>query len=223
MATNRHAVLRTEVPSDQIMRYTWVERLCHWTTAATYLYCAVGGLALFSPYTFWMVFLLGGGPTARFWHPFVGFGFVAAIFWMNAMWAADFKMIPEDKEWNRKIKYYITNQDEKLPPQARFDSGQKVFFWTMLSMSILLPLSGIVMWFPELMPRSFHWILPLVVFVHEGAALLTFGLVIIHAYMGTVIVPGSWRAITVGYVSRGWGMLHHPLWYKKVTEQEPSK
>jgi formate dehydrogenase subunit gamma len=223
MEPTKRAVLRTEVPSDQIMRYTWVERVCHWVTAFTYLYCGFTGLAFFTPYMYWIVLVFGGGPTARFWHPIVGFGYVAAIFWMGAMWKDDFKFIPQDKEWNQKVMFYITNQDEKLPPQARFDSGQKVFFIGMIAMAVLLPLSGVVLWFPEYVPRGAHWLLPIVAFVHSAAALVSIGLIIIHVYMGTVIVPGSWSAITLGYVSRGWGMLHHPLWYRKVTEQEARK
>lgn len=223
MATNKHAVLRTEVPSDKIMRYTWWERVCHWSTAATYVYCGLTGMAFFTPYMYWIVIVLGGGPTARFWHPIVGLGFVAAFFWMFVMWRDDVKFIPEDKEWNEKVMYYITNEDEKLPPQGRFDSGQKVFVIGMLAMAVLLPVSGFILWFPEYIPRSIHWLLPIVAFVHSGAALVSIGLFIIHVYMGTMIVPGSWQAITLGYVSRGWGMLHHPLWYRKVTEQEARK
>jgi formate dehydrogenase subunit gamma len=223
MATSKHAVLRTEVPSDQIMRYTWVERVCHWATAATYVYCGLSGMAFFSPYLYWLVIPLGGGSTARFWHPALGLAFVAFIFWMGIMWKNDFKFIPEDYEWNRKVMFYITNQDEKMPPQARFDAGQKIFFFVMIATAVVLPLTGIVMWFPEYVPRSIHWLLPVMVFFHSVAALVSVGMIIIHVYMGTVIVPGSWRAITLGYVSRGWAMLHHALWYRKMTRGEERK
>lgn len=225
MATSRssRAYLRTEPPSDQIVRYTWVERVCHWVTAGTYLYCGLTGLGFFTPYLFWLAGMFGGAPTSRFWHPIIGLAFVAAIFWMQAMWAQDFKFIPEDREWNKKVKFYITNQDEKLPPQGRFDSGQKIFFRGMLAMAVLLPITGVILWLPERIPMNLHWLLPLVAFVHSAAALVTIGLIIIHIYMGTVIVPRSWRAITVGHVTRGWAMLHHPLWYRKVTEQEQQK
>ncbi len=223
MSTVRQAHLRTEVPRDQIVRYTWNERLAHWLTAGTYVYCMGTGLALFTPYLYWIAYVLGGGPTVRFWHPLVGILYVAANFWMHNMWADDLKITPEDKAWNDKVKFYITNQDDKLPPQGRFDSGQKIFYLLMFAGAIALPLSGIVMWFPELMPRSLHWVLPLVVLVHEAAALLTIGGLIIHVYMGLFAVPGSLKAITVGYVSRGWAMLHHPLWYEKVSKEQDGR
>ena len=45
--------------------------------AFTYVYCLITGLAFWSPYMFWLAALVGGGPTARFWHPWLGLAFTA--------------------------------------------------------------------------------------------------------------------------------------------------
>jgi formate dehydrogenase subunit gamma len=216
MGTSRHAVLRHGPYAHEIERYTPAERIAHWVTAGTYVYCMMTGLGFFTPYLYWLVAIVGGGATARFWHPIVGIGFVAANFYLHHQWRQDLHMIPEDRVWMDKVKYYITNEDDLLPPQGRFDAGQKIFYWVMLYGAIVLLLSGIVMWFPEGISRSWHWVLPIVVIIHEAAALITIGGLIIHVYMGVFMVPGSVKAMTIGYVSRGWAMLHAPLWYKKV-------
>ena len=52
-----------------IQRYSFVERVNHWIGGAAYLYLLLTGLAFWSPYLYWMAALVGGGPTARFWHP----------------------------------------------------------------------------------------------------------------------------------------------------------
>ena len=36
--------------TGEIERYTFVERLMHWFTGATYVYCLATGLAFYSPY-----------------------------------------------------------------------------------------------------------------------------------------------------------------------------
>ena len=54
-----------------IERYTFVERVNHWIGSAAYLYLLVTGLAFWSPYLYWMAAMVGGGPTARFWHPWL--------------------------------------------------------------------------------------------------------------------------------------------------------
>jgi formate dehydrogenase subunit gamma len=215
-----HVVLRHEPPPDRIPRFTWVERIMHWYTAATYMYVGLSGLAFFTPHLFWLAAVLGGGPTVRIWHPIVGIGFVIGVFWMHHAWSGDLKLDADDRKWLDNVKYYITNQDEKLPPQDKYDAGQKIYFWGMFGSAIVLLITGPVMWFPELMPRSLHWVLPIVTFLHSVAGLLTFGCVMIHIYMTISNVPGSLQAMTEGHVSRGWAMLHAPKWYARISERE---
>ena len=51
-----------------------------------------------------------------------------------------------DRRWAREIKHYVKNEDEKMPPVDRFNAGQKQFYWVMFAGTILLVLSGLVMW-----------------------------------------------------------------------------
>lgn len=215
-----HAVLRHTPPADRIQRFTWQERIMHWYTAATYMYAGLSGLALFTPYLYWIAALLGGGPTVRFWHPILGIAFVLGIFWMHHTWSKDLELDADDRKWLDNVKYYITNQDEKLPPQDKYDAGQKVYYKVMFVAAIALLFTGPIMWYPELMPRSVHWVLPLVTFLHSVAALFTIGAVMIHIYMSISNIPGSLKAMTEGHVSRGWAMLHAPKWYARVRAKE---
>ena len=201
---------------DRIERYSFEERLCHWLTGFSYLYCMATGLAFYSPYLFWIAIALGGGPTSRFWHPFVGLAFVAAAMWMHHIWRRDVSLTSDDRKWFDKTKYYIENRDELVPPQWRFNAGQKVYYWAMFYGAFFLVLSGLVMWFPEYVPFQLRWIRPIVVFVHEGAALITIGAFIIHVYMSVFMVPGSVTAMVTGFVSRDWAWTHHRLWYQQV-------
>ena len=87
--------------------------------------------------------------------------------------------------------------------------------------AIVLLISGLVMWFPEIFPLRFNWVRGLAILIHVCAALVTIGAFIIHVYMGVFVVPGGFRGITSGYVSRRWARAHHPLWYEEVTN-DPS-
>jgi formate dehydrogenase subunit gamma len=199
-----------------IERYTFKERLCHWLTGFSYLYCLGTGLAFYSPYLFWMAIALGGGPTSRFWHPFIGVLFFVAAMWMHQIWRGDVEITDTDRAWLHHAKNYTTNQDDLVPPQGRFNGGQKLFYWAMFYGALLLIVSGLFMWFPEYVPFSLGWIRPIVVIIHEGAALITIGAFIIHVYMGLFMVPGSLTAMTQGRVSEDWARTHHRLWYEKV-------
>jgi formate dehydrogenase subunit gamma len=205
-------------PERTIRRYSLSERVHHWLGAFTYVYCLITGLAFWSPYMYWLATLVGGGPTARFWHPWLGLGFTLSMLWMYKMWRGDMAITETDRRWAKAIKYYIENEDEKLPPAARFNYGQKLFFWLMLYGVILLVISGFGLWFIESIPWSQHWLRYLVVTVHVVAALATIGGFIIHVYMGTAMVRGGFTSIIRGEVTATWATTHHRLWYEQVTK-----
>jgi formate dehydrogenase subunit gamma len=214
--------MRTATEDFVIPRYAFHERLCHWFSALTYVYCLSTGLAFFTPYLFWIAVALGGGPTSRFWHPIAGLIFFAAAVWMHDIWRRDMEITSTDRRWLDGVKNYITNRDDLVPPQYRFNAGQKLFYWVMFYSTILLLVSGLLMWFPELIPFSYRWIRPVVVVLHECAALITIGAFIIHVYMSLFLVPGSLGAMMRGYVPALWAKAHHRLWYDQMEGRSPA-
>jgi len=212
--------LTTESHGGRILRYTFSERLNHWITGFAYTYCPATGLAFWSPYLFWMATIVGGGPTARFWHPWLGLIYVAGSIWMLKMWLPDMTITDADRAWQKSVKYYVENQDDKLPAIGRFNWGQKIFFWVMFWGGILLLLSGLGLWFVESIPA---WLRHLSIVVHVVAALATIGGFIIHIYMGTAMVRGGFTSIVRGEVSTEWARHHHRLWYEKVTGQKSDR
>jgi formate dehydrogenase subunit gamma len=210
----------TGEPGGNILRYTLSERVHHWLGSLFYLYCLITGLAFWSPYMFWLAALVGGGPTARFWHPWFGLGFTASMFWMYKMWWRDMQTTDADLRWKKAIKRYIENDDRNLPPEGRFNYGQKLYFWVMFYGVILLLISGFGLWFVESIPE---WLRLLSVTVHVTAALATIGGFIIHVYMGTAMVRGGFTSIIRGEVSEDWARTHHRLWYEQVTKGAPGK
>ena len=68
--------------------------------------------------------------------------------------ASDRKRSPVGKA----IPYYIENDDEKLPPQGRFNYGQKLFFWGIFYSVILLLLSESSCGKPDLVPWNLRFL-----------------------------------------------------------------
>jgi len=197
-----------------ILRYTLSERIVHWISGLTYIYQLMTGLAFYTPHLYWMAAVLGGGATSRYWHPWVGLLFTAALFWMFWIWAGDMRITDADRAWSNEMEHYIRNEDEQLPPADRFNAGQKYFFWIMLFAGIVMLISGIGLWIPESLPRSLRYVS---VLLHVSAALVSIGAFIIHVYMGTAMVRGSFTAIVRGVVPPAWARLHHRLWYNRVS------
>ena len=208
---------------ERILRYTLVERVHHWMGALFYVYCLITGLAFWSPYMYWLAALVGGGPTARFWHPWLGVAFAFSMFWMYKMWRGDMATTEADLRWRKAVNHYIENDDQNLPPEGRFNYGQKIFFWLMFYGVILLVISGIGLWFVESIPWSLRWLRYLAVTVHVSAAMATIGGFIIHVYMGTAMIRGGFTSIIRGEVSVAWARTHHRLWYEQVTGKIPPR
>jgi len=202
----------------RILRYSLAERVNHWISGASYVYCLITGLAFWSPYMYWMAAIVGGGPTARFWHPWFGLVFTISTIVMFNMWRRDMAVTQADLAWKKAMPHYIRNEDEQLPPVGRFNYGQKIFFWVMFYGAILLLLSGLGLWFVESISP---WLRYLSIVIHVGAALVTIGGFIIHVYMGTAMVRGGFTSIIRGEVSAAWARMHHRLWYEQVTREKP--
>jgi formate dehydrogenase subunit gamma len=199
-----------------ILRYTLAERVVHWIAGLTYLYQLLTGLAFYSPHLYWIAALLGGAATSRYWHPWMGLLFTASLFWMFRTWLDDMRLTAVDREWRKAMGHYVRNEDEQLPPVDRFNAGQKYFFWVMLWAGIVMLVSGVALWIPEQIPWSLRVLRYTAVLLHVSAALVSIGAFIIHVYMGTAMVRGSFTAIVRGVVPPAWARTHHRLWYNRV-------
>ncbi|HEY2461623.1 MAG TPA: hypothetical protein VGI16_12485, partial [Candidatus Acidoferrum sp.] len=95
----------------------------------------------------------------------------------------------------------------------------KLFYWVMFWATLVLLLSGVGLWFVESIPWSLRWLRYAAVLLHVSAALVTIGAMIIHVYMGTALVRGSFDGMVRGVVPPAWARTHHRLWYDAVTGQ----
>ena len=200
-----------------IPRYSFAERANHWIGALTYAYLLMTGLAFWSPYLYWLAAVVGGGPVARSWHPWVGLIFAASVFWTFKEWRRDMQMDESDRAWAKAIPYYIENEDDKLPPVGRFNYGQKPFFWGIFYGVILLLLSGIALWYTEALPWSLRCVRYAAILIHESVALITIGLFLIHVYMSAILEEGSLTSMIHGKVTSAWAWTFHRSWYDHVS------
>jgi formate dehydrogenase subunit gamma len=211
------------LPNGRILRYTFHERLVHWLAAISYVYLLLTGLAFWSPWLFWIAVVLGGPTVSREFHPWGGLIFVAATLLMFRMWGSQMRETPADKAWWQAMPHYIRNEDEDMPSADRFNPGQKLLFWGFFTCGILLLLSGLILWFTELVPWNLRFLRYLAVIIHPAAALITIGLFMIHVYMGTAAERGAFGSVIRGDVSPGWALKHHRLWFEHIVRNESAR
>ena len=205
---------------EEIVRHRRSTRLIHWGGAATFTIYLVTGMPIWTPLFAWMANIVGGLQVARLIHPYASLLFVAFALAQFIGWAEEMKMTPQDKEWlGPKLFKFMRYEDEAIDT-GKYNGGQKIFFYCTTIGALVFLASGVVMWFPESFPKALRlW----AVILHDLAFIGFLVGVISHIYMGTAAEPGTFRAMTVGTVTRAWAKLHHPGWYRDIMAEEAKK
>lgn len=196
-------------------RYTTAARINHWITAASLVLLAISGLALFHPSLFFLTGLFGGGETTRAIHPWIGvvlfFGFLGLFlrFWRANLWKG------EDGTWMRRLSDVLRSNEEKLPEVGKYNAGQKMVFWLMSILIIVLISSGLVIWDQYFSQYTSVEQKRAGVLIHSLAAIVIICVWIVHVY-AAIWVRGTIRAMVKGSVTGGWAWRHHRKWLREL-------
>ncbi len=92
-----------EIDPVIVSRYRGFTRANHWVTAASLIVLLLSGMALFSPYLYFLTGLFGGGQTTRWLHPIVGIVlFFSFLILFLQLWRLNLPK-PEDVTWVENI------------------------------------------------------------------------------------------------------------------------
>lgn len=198
-----------------VKRYGPLQRLNHWITAVSLILLALSGLALFTPALFFLTGLFGGGQNTRIFHPWIGvvlfFSFFVFFF---QLWKAN---LPErtDAVWVKRIGDVVGGHEERLPELGKYNAGQKIIFWGMAGLILVLIASGLLIWDQYFGEATAIDIRRIAMLVHSIAAVLIICLFILHVY-AAIWTRGTLRAMTRGTVTGGWAWRHHRKWLRQL-------
>lgn len=210
---------RTVVHRGELLRHPVYTRILHWSVAITFILSLLSGFAIYSPWLYrWLTPLFGGGPMTRFLHPWFGLAFNIFFFFQFLNWFAPMHWTKADRRWMRRMKAYATNEQKvESEDVGFFNGGQKIYFWAIVVSAMLFLITGIPLWFDDVVPR---WLVAVSYVLHDIAALVMLGGFILHIYEGTAAQPGTFRSMTDGTVTKEWAWTHHPAWYEEVTRRD---
>lgn len=190
-----------------IKRLSPVERFFHWLNMAFFIILGLTGSGLYSRPTFWLTYIFGGVDLTRVIHHWVGLLFITTTFILFALWFKEYSAPGEDT-LGTTIKGYL-DPDFEGPPAGKYNAGQKLFGYFAFGFGLLMGITGLAMWFPFTLTRGLQqW----TYFIHNFAFVVFCVIMLLHIYLGTIGVPGTWRAMTRGTVTKAWAEKHHAAW-----------
>ena len=208
----------------KILRWGWFDRLTHWTVAVSFVALAITGLSMLIGKTV-LTPLLGKegfatwAYTAIAVHNIVGPVFTVGISLMIVLWIWHNFPAKHDLTWLKMGGgMFSKGAHAEHPPAGRMNAGEKLWFWLVASVGVLVCLTGLVLVAPV-----FGWTLPFIdtyrpemraaSIIHAALSIGWTAVALGHIYIGTAGTEGAFEGMSTGYCSEEWAQQHHNLWY----------
>jgi formate dehydrogenase subunit gamma len=228
---------------NTIERFNDVERFAHWLSATSFIALALTGLnMLYGKHVLLPVLgpeifsaLAQGG---KYIHNFLSFAFMTGVVLMFVLWVRHNIPTKYDLQWLAKGGGLFVKGVH--PPSERFNAGQKIQFWLIVTGGLSLSLTGLALLIPftfSMFESAFAVLnvfglgLPtdltpmdemhLAHLWHVVVALFLATVMIAHIYIGSLGMEGAFAAMGTGQVDENWAREHHNLWVEKVKGGAP--
>jgi formate dehydrogenase subunit gamma len=204
---------------ETVPRFNWLERGNHWMVATAFVVLGLTGLVIIYGRTL-LIPLIGPQANgdvawASAWlHMAFAVPFTLGLLAMIVLWVRE--NIPNrlDWVWLKRGAGGMVDPRQEPPPTPKMNAGQKLIFWAVVLLGLLLVATGVGLMFP------FYWTglvgMQWTQLIHAGLGLLMIALIIGHIYIGTIGMEGAFQAMWNGRVDRNWAREHHSIWYKRL-------
>lgn len=201
--------------NDLIRKETSFGIANHWTLATSCLLLALSGFA----FLFHLEFvgkLFGGFPAMKVIHNWLGVVFAVSLFLSIFNWLKESVTFDHDDVlWIVAAGGYLGKWWKKpAPPMHKLNTGQKLFYLTLLVCGAGTILTGFVIWLFPGNQQMMIWSH----FLHNVCFIIIALFIPIHLYLGTIANPGTLRIMIQGTVPVWWARKKSPKWIKEVEE-----
>jgi formate dehydrogenase gamma subunit len=228
---------REEEGHSWVVRFDRSQIVQHLLTTVAFIALVITGFALRFPEAWWVQALADLGMTETMRGDLHRIFAVVMIFTaLYHMWyifltrrgREEFRSIvpawQDVKDFVNNMRYYLFQTDRKVE-FSRYDYSQKAEYWALIWGTILMILTGLILWFPQWSVKILPgWAIPAAQTIHYYEAwLATLAIVVWHFFF--VIFhpeeyPMSWTWLT-GRMSEEAVKRHHARWYKDLKRRQP--
>ncbi len=200
--------------SNMVRKASAFEILNHWVMAVSFFILSVSGYGfLFHVEGIGSVF--GGFNQMKAIHNWAGVVFSISLFFTLFSYIVEALSISSDDiAWIFKGGGYFSKKTV-VPPQGKLNTGQKLYYLTVLAAGIAITATGLILWLRPEMADLKKWIL-LSHLVHNISFVVMVIAIPLHIYLATLANPGTFRIMVYGTVPAEWARKRHPKWVQKI-------
>jgi formate dehydrogenase gamma subunit len=220
----RKAAARARRQGRDVLRISTSQRIQHLTLALSFIILAWTGFALKFPDS-WAAQLLGSNETFRSWtHRIAGVVLLLAGAYHigyalgtreGRRLVKDIAPVPKDLRDLVANALYLTGLSKTKPAFGRFGYGEKMEYWAVVWGTIIMGVSGLMIWFKvgttRFLPR---WVVDVATTVHYYEAILACLAIVVWHFYHVIFDPDVYplnRAVLDGRVSKEWLEEEHSL------------
>jgi len=223
-------------PARELPRHPAGLRVLHWFNALSWLVLAVTGAALLSAASFAfagprfpaaLAALAGGAAALLRLHVWWGLAWATAIVPLFLVFKGSLRHVWEEVRIDRDDLAWLAAKPlamaglrrRPLPPQDKYNAGQKLFAMFVLVATATIIASGLVMAF-HLGPAP---LVSLAILVHQAAIALALAGIAVHFTMAAVIAEErpALRSMFTGRIDLRHAQHHSPKWTSRLGEPPP--
>lgn len=209
-----------------VKRFSASERIAHWLHFLAFTVLLGTGGFLYMPAL--QPFTLGAaGEAARLSHRVAAMVFILCpLIYLfgdprgffgsirdSFVWGSD------DFRWLRLgWQYYTKGVQVDVPPQGKYNAGQKLNALSQIIVFVLFTVTGLIMWFGPGLGLVSSTVFLWSVIIHDLSVTLVLILFLLHLYL-VAIHPFTRESITAmfeGVVTHEYAQEHHAKWYEEV-------
>ena len=124
----------------------------------------------------------------------------------------------DDSRWMGAIRRVLANDEEHVPEVGRYNAGQKLVFWAMALLILVLFVTGIVIWEPISSTTRRYEQKRIAQLAAQPGGGRRSCVWIMHVY-AAIWVRGTVQAMTRGIVTAGWAWRHHRKWLRELAQR----
>jgi formate dehydrogenase subunit gamma len=205
--------------------FTTGQRLVHWLHTTAFIVLMITGAMIYFPWFGNSIAQGDGGLAIRLIHRIgsIAFMLVPILYLVldhKGMFGAlrrIFTWNKDDLGWLKAAPaYYFLGDTEEMPPQDRYNTGQKLYYLTVVVCMAGFIVTGLIMWFGKgIVPTGvFQWS----VFLHDLCTIAYGAFFLVHLVLAFMhpLMKGAINGILFGWMPEEYVKHHHEKYYEEL-------